>query len=70
MPNIKKLKENIGQFAKEVIRVNITNPYILYTYLFRFEPPHPERGWGFLNFFSLNKVNLSIFQAIRVEPAV
>ena len=34
------------------------------------EPPHPKRGLGFLNFFSLNKVDLSIFQAIPVEPAV
>ena len=20
----------------------------------KIEPPHPKRGWGFLNFFSLN----------------
>ena len=27
----------------------------------KIEPPHPKRGWGFLNFFSLNKVDFKYF---------
>ena len=27
----------------------------------KIEPPHPKRGWGFLNYFHLIMVNLSIF---------
>ena len=35
-------------------------------YNFNLEPPHPKRGWGFLNFFHLIMVNLSIF--FRLSP--
>ena len=40
--------------------MTIYKPFYKIKKIKEIEPPHPKRGWGFLNFFHLIMVNLSI----------